>query len=241
VAPSELEQALDEAAEGSGRTRRRVYELLTQASLYVEPAGRPEQGLLTLSTAARAGAVEMTAFTSLAQTLARDMDIDIRWARAPATWIFSEAIRLGCAAVRLNPPQFEIPSADLPALAAGRVPDFDSRKANQPAAPKVLEPRGPIPVEAGTYLEVALGGVNEVTAAYLFDLVLPGEQPMLCLGLRLDLPPERWDDFVASIEQLAEIPGFPDGVAACPLNDEMLAAAEKAGVKILQPRGPARA
>lgn len=268
MAESELEQALDEAAEGNSRARRRVYELLAQASLYVEPARRPEPGGATLSTSSRVGGLEMAAFTSLAQTLARDMDSDIRWVHAPASWIFSEALRLGCAAVWINPPQCEIPRADFSALANGRVPEASSLIAAAPpapapapaaasasvpekpvpvsaptakprlgapakAAPKILAPRGRIPDEAGVYLEIALASVNEIEAAYFFDLLMPGEKRMLCLGLRIDLPPARWEEFIAGIEQLADIPGFPDGVAACPLNDEMLAAAEKVGVQIL--------
>lgn len=258
MAESALEQAVREAAAGGSQARRRVYELLTQDSLYVE-ASHPPGGAVVLSTTTKGGRLEMSVFTSMESALACNPDADAYRAHAPASWIFFEAKRLGCAAVWINPPQCEILSADFTALANGLVPD-DAPKAlpvptlRQPAsvppapmppefmpratvpaedAPTILAPSVPIPGEAQAYLPIALGAVKEVSAAYFFDLIMPGEPRMLCLGLRLDLPSYEWNGFVEAIEQLDDIPGFPNGVAVCPLSDVMLAEAGKVGVKVL--------
>ena len=264
---SEFESALREAAAGSDQARRRVYELLAQASLHVETAGPPDilRGGLTLATRTRAGSIEMAVFTSLERALAWNPRADIYRAHAPASWIFSEAQRLGCTAVWINPPECEIRRADFPALAQRLVPGLSpviapslpaARAAPAPApapvsepskpvpapappaaprngAPKMSAPRGLIPGEARTYLAIVLKSVKEISAAYFFDLTMPGEPRMLCLGLRIDLPPAERDEFLEGIEQLADIPGLLNGVAACPLNDEMLATARKVGVPIL--------
>ena len=263
MAESALEQSVREAVAGGSQARRRVYELLAQDSLYVE-ASHPPGGAVVLSTATKGGRLEMSVFTSMESALTCNPDVDAYRAHAPASWIFFEAKRLGCAAVWINPPQCEILSADFTALASGLVPD-DAPKAvpvptlRQPLfvppasvqptvvpppfvpresvpqedAPAILAPYNPVPKEALAYLPDALSALAEVSAAYLFDLVMPGEPRMLCLGLRIDLPSSEWNGFIEAIDQLDEIPGFPYGVAVYPLNDEMLGVACEVGVKVL--------
>lgn len=262
MAESALEQAVREAAAGGSQARRRVYELLAQDSLYVE-ASHPPGGAVVLSTSTKGGRLEMSVFTSRESALTSNPDVEAYRAHAPASWIFFEAKRLGCAAVWINPPQCEILSADFTALASGLVPGDSPKAAAVPTqrlplfvppaavppapmpppfvprapvpqedAPAILAPNNPIPKEALDYLPDALGAVAEVSAAYLFDLVMPGEPRMLCLGLRIDLPSSEWNAFIEAIDQLDEIPGFPYGVAVYPLNDEMLAVAVEVGVKV---------
>jgi hypothetical protein len=258
VAESALEQAVREAAAGGAQARRRVYELLAQDSLYVEASHSPGDAVV-LSTVTKAGRLEMSVFTSMESALTCNPDVDAYRAHAPASWIFFEAKRLGCAAVWINPPQCEILSADFTALANGLVPDDSPKavpaptqrlplfvppapmpppfvpRASVPAedAPIILAPSGTIPGEAQAYLPTALGAVAEISGAYFFDLVMPGEPRMLCLGLKIDLPSAEWNAFVEAISQLDDIPGFPNGVAVYPLSDEMLAVACEVGVKVL--------
>lgn len=264
MAESALEQAVREAAAGGSQARRRVYELLAQDSLYVE-ASHPPGDVVVLSTVTKGGRLEMSVFTSMESALTCNPDIDAYRAHAPASWIFFEAKRLGCAAVWINPPQCEILSADFTALASGlvpgdapkvvptqRLPLFVPPASAPPApsapvpppfvprasvpqedAPVILAPNNPVPQEALAYLPGALGAVAEVSAAYLFDLVMPGEPRMLCLGLKIELPSSEWNGFIEAIDQLDEIPGFPYGVAVYPLNDEMLGVACEVGVKVL--------
>lgn len=258
MADGALEQTVLEAVAGSGQARRRVYELLAQESLYVD-AARPsgqDGGGVALSTTTKGGRLEMSVFTSIERALAYNPNDDAHRVHAPATWIFSEALRLGCAVAWINSPQFEISSADFGALAQGLVPG-ESPKAvpapvpapapSQPTpvppkfaplppredGPTVLAPSGRIPGAAQYYLSGSLLAMPLIVAAYFFDLVMPGEPRMLCLGLRLDLPSSEWNAFIDSIDQLDEIPGFPDGVAVYPLNDELLATAREVGIKIL--------
>ncbi len=130
-----------------------------------------------------------------------------------------------------------VPAPPVPAPPALRPPPFVPRPSvPQEDAPVILAPGNPVPKEALDYLPVAMGAVAEVSAAYLFDLVMPGEPRMLCLGLRIDLPSSEWNGFIEAIDQLDEIPGFPNGVAVYPLNDEMLETAREVGVKILSTR-----
>lgn len=58
----------------------------------------------------------------------------------------------------------------------------------------------------------------------------------LCLGLRIELPSAEWNAFIEAIDRPDGIPGFPNGVAVYPLNDEMLATACEVGVKVLSAR-----
>ena len=133
-----------------------------------------------------------------------------------------------------------VPPASVPAVSAPPAlmpPPFVPRPSvPQEDAPVILAPGNPVPKEALDYLPVAMGAVAQVSAAYLFDLVMPGEPRMLCLGLRIDLPSSEWNGFIEAIDQLDEIPGFPNGVAVYPLNDEMLETAREVGVKILSTR-----
>lgn len=252
-----------EAAAGGSQARRRVYELLAQDSLYVE-ASHPPGGAVVLSTTTKGGRLEMSVFTSMEKALTSNPDAEAYRAHAPASWIFFEAKRLGCAAVWINPPQCEILSADFTALAGGLIPGDPPKAApastqrlplfvppaSAPSAPMpppfvprasvppedapvILAPTGPIPSEAQAYLPAALGAVAKISAAYFFDLIMPGEPRMLCLGLKIDLPSAEWNVFIEAITQLDEIPGFPNGVAVYPLNDEMLATAREVGVKVL--------
>ena len=252
MAESALEQAVSEVAAGGHQARRRVYELLAQDSLYVE-ASKPSRepgDAVKLTTATKGGRLEMSVFTSTASALAFDPREEIYRAHAPASWIFLEAQRLGCAVVWINPPQCEIQSADFAALAKGLVPGDSPKAAPVPTpplpkvtaptasvpradAPVILAPSGRVPGEAQAYLATALGSVAEITAAYFFDLIMPGEPRMLCLGLKINLPSAEWNAFVEAINQLDIIPGFPNGVAVCPLSDEMLAAAFDVGIKVL--------
>ena len=256
MAESPLEQAVSEAAGGSGQARRRVYELLAQNALYVDapkPSGEPGDPV-KLSTTTRSGRREMSVFTSIECALAYNPDEDAYRVHAPASWIFFEARRLECAVAWIDSPRFEIPSADFAALAQGLVPGEPPKAApaqtqTPPASvpppfvpraspppedgPAVLSPSGRIPGAAQYYLSGSLLAMPIILAAYFFDLVMPGEPRMLCLGLRLDLPTEQWNSFIDAIDQLDEIPGFPDGVAVYPLNGEQLETAREVGVKIL--------
>ena len=249
MADSALEQAVREAAAGGRQARRRVYELLAQDSLYVEaskPSGEPGS-VVKLSTTTKGGRLEMSVFTSMECALAYDPNEETYRAHAPSSWIFLEAQRLGCAVVWINPPQCEIQSADFAALAKGLVPGEPPKAAPAPTpppsvpaaivppadGPTALAPSGRIPGETQYYLLGALKTVPKITAAYFFDLVMPGEPRMLCLGLRIDLPSADWNAFIDAIDQLDEIPGLPNGVAVYPLNDELLETAREVGIKVL--------
>lgn len=136
-------------------------------------------------------------------------------------------------------PLFVPPASVPPVLAppAPMPPPFVPRASVPPDdEPIILAPNNPVPKEALAYLPGALGAVTEVSAAYLFDLVMPGEPRMLCLGLKIDLPSSEWNGFIEAIDRLDEIPGFPYGVAVYPLNAEMLAVAIEVGVKVLSLR-----
>jgi hypothetical protein len=260
MSESDLGQAVREAIGGSSQARRRTYELLAQESLYVDafPPSEPG-GAVLLWTTIRGGRREMSVFTSMDSALTCNPDFDAYRVHAPASWIFLEAQRLGCAVVWIDSPQFEIQSPNFAALAKGLVPG-DSPKVvpvqaqSQPApvpppfvprtpvaqtplppedAPRILPPSRAIPSEAQAYLPGALRGMPKISAAYFFDLLLPGEPPMLCLGLRIDLPSSEWNAFVDAIDRLDDIPGFPNGVAVYPLNDELLEMAREVGVKVL--------
>ena len=261
MAESALEQAVREAASGGSQARRRVYELLAQDSLYVDatkPSGEPGDAV-KLSTTTRGGRLEMAVFTSTESALAHNPNEDAYRVHAPSSWIFLEAQRLGCAVVWINSPQCEIQSADFAALAKGLVPGDEPKAAPTPAppvppkeapsappkaapsvpslpeegAPVILAPSGRVPGEAQAYLATALGAVPEISAAYFFDLIMPGEARMLCLGLRLNLPSAEWNGFVEAINQLDVIPGFPNGVAVCPMSEGMFASACDVGIKVL--------
>ncbi len=255
-----LEQAVREAVGGNTQARRRTYELLAQESLYVDasPASEPG-GAVVLWTTIRDGRREMSVFTSMDSALSRNPDLDAYRVHAPASWIFLEAQRLGCALVWIDSPQFEIKTPDFTALAMGLVPGDAPKVAPVPAQsppapvpppfvprtqvaqaplppedePRILPPSRPIPAEAQAYLPGALRAVPKISAAYFFDLLLPGEPPMLCLGLRIDLPSAEWNAFIDAIDRLDDIPGFPDGVAVYPLNDESLEMAREVGSKVL--------
>ncbi|MEQ1919786.1 MAG: hypothetical protein ABL955_11355, partial [Elusimicrobiota bacterium] len=122
------------------------------------------------------------------------------------------------------PPPF-VPAVTAPPATAPFPPPADG--------PTALAPSGRIPGETQYYLLGALKTVPKITAAYFFDLVMPGEPRMLCLGLRIDLPSADWNAFIDAIDQLDEIPGLPNGVAVYPLNDELLETAREVGIKVL--------
>ena len=168
MAEGALEQAVREAAAGGSQARRRVYELLVQDSLYVE-ASKPSRepgDAVKLSTATKDGRLEMSVFTSMDSALAYDPNEETYRAHAPASWIFWEAQRLGCAVVRINPPQCEIASADFAALAKGLVPGDPPKALPAPTpptpvsiesvppedAPVILAPSGRVPGEAQAHL-----------------------------------------------------------------------------------------
>ena len=277
MAESALELAVREAVGGSGQARRRVYELLAQESLYVDashPAGQ-ETGSVVLSTTTRGGKLEMAVFSNMDCALAYNPDAEAYRVHAPASWIFSEALRLGCAQVLLDSPQCVIESAEFAALAKGLVPGEPPKSVpvqtpiqpvsvpppfvpSTPTPPPTEPPRfvprataptpppedgptiraasGRVPGEAQFYFPGALRTRPQISAAYLFDLIMPGEAPMLCLGLKIDLPSAEWNAFIDSIDSLDEIPGLPNGVAVYPLNDEMLETAREVGISVLPTR-----
>lgn len=256
--PSALEEAVCQAVAGSVQARRRLYELLAQESLYVDAFHSSEPGgAVVLSTTTRSGKLEMAVFSSMDCALACNPDADAYRVYAPAIWLFSEAQRLGCAKVWIDLPQCEIQSTDFAALSKGLVPgdlpnsvpvQAESRPAPAPPpfvprtpapppppedGPAILAPSGRVPGEAQAYLERALRAISKITAAYFFDLVMPGEAPLLCLGLRIDLPSSEWNAFVDAAVQFDEIPGLPNGVAVYPLSEEMFETAREVGIKVL--------
>ena len=102
-----------------------------------------------------------------------------------------------------------------------------------PASPrwKFAAPEEDIPEEALEYLRHVLEIVDEVTEAWFFT-AKSGDESALVLGLRIDLPPAQWDELIGSLEQLQDVPGFPDGLAVSALTDETLQAVKKCGLQL---------